>query len=289
MSQGAALEGRAADAARRAAGARRQRRAGIWLNLGHGSSGWALACGSARVLADRDRRPRSRHRPVGGLTPAAAAVAERCRTRPREPGPCLAMSTAPSRRSAAHPAAARRLAGARRGGQPRADRSRGAGRAPAARADGARRRGGGAAGAGAWRRMRGASGWPAGRATTAATAWWRRAALHGAGLVGSGHLLGDAAAPARRCAPGAGRCAAGRRAGARTCVPPRRRRSGASTPCSAWAPAARRTAPLADAVQRSNRFAAPVLAVDLPSGLHADTGAAPGRQLPCAPRTRWRC
>ncbi|HYN60821.1 MAG TPA: amino acid dehydrogenase, partial [Rubrivivax sp.] len=28
------------------------RSAGIWLNLGHGSSGWALACGSARVLAD---------------------------------------------------------------------------------------------------------------------------------------------------------------------------------------------------------------------------------------------
>ena len=25
---------------------------GVWLNLGHGSSGWALACGSARVLAD---------------------------------------------------------------------------------------------------------------------------------------------------------------------------------------------------------------------------------------------
>jgi D-amino-acid dehydrogenase len=25
---------------------------GIWLNLGHGSSGWALACGSARVVAD---------------------------------------------------------------------------------------------------------------------------------------------------------------------------------------------------------------------------------------------
>jgi D-amino-acid dehydrogenase len=24
----------------------------IWLNLGHGSSGWALSCGSARVLAD---------------------------------------------------------------------------------------------------------------------------------------------------------------------------------------------------------------------------------------------
>ncbi len=26
--------------------------AGIWLNLGHGSSGWALACGSARAVAD---------------------------------------------------------------------------------------------------------------------------------------------------------------------------------------------------------------------------------------------
>lgn len=27
--------------------------AGIWLNLGHGSSGWALSCGSARVVADQ--------------------------------------------------------------------------------------------------------------------------------------------------------------------------------------------------------------------------------------------
>jgi len=25
---------------------------GVWLNLGHGASGWALACGSARVVAD---------------------------------------------------------------------------------------------------------------------------------------------------------------------------------------------------------------------------------------------
>ena len=24
----------------------------LWLNLGHGGSGWALSCGSARVLAD---------------------------------------------------------------------------------------------------------------------------------------------------------------------------------------------------------------------------------------------
>jgi D-amino-acid dehydrogenase len=27
--------------------------AGLWLNLGHGSSGWALSCGSARALADQ--------------------------------------------------------------------------------------------------------------------------------------------------------------------------------------------------------------------------------------------
>jgi D-amino-acid dehydrogenase len=25
---------------------------GVWLNLGHGSSGWALSCGSAKALAD---------------------------------------------------------------------------------------------------------------------------------------------------------------------------------------------------------------------------------------------
>lgn len=33
---------------------------GVWLNLGHGSSGWALACGSARVVADT----------IAGRTPA---------------------------------------------------------------------------------------------------------------------------------------------------------------------------------------------------------------------------
>ena len=33
--------------------------AGLWLNLGHGSSGWALSCGSARVVADL----------IGGRTP----------------------------------------------------------------------------------------------------------------------------------------------------------------------------------------------------------------------------
>ncbi len=33
---------------------------GVWLNLGHGSSGWALACGSARLIADS----------IAGRTPA---------------------------------------------------------------------------------------------------------------------------------------------------------------------------------------------------------------------------
>lgn len=33
---------------------------GVWLNLGHGNAGWALACGSARLLADQ----------IGGRAPA---------------------------------------------------------------------------------------------------------------------------------------------------------------------------------------------------------------------------
>ncbi len=41
---------------------------GIWLNLGHGSSGWALACGSARVLADLMAQ-RTPDIDVGGLLP----------------------------------------------------------------------------------------------------------------------------------------------------------------------------------------------------------------------------
>ncbi len=45
---------------------------GLWLNLGHGSSGWALSCGSARMLADL----------IGGKLPdldASAFGAERLR------------------------------------------------------------------------------------------------------------------------------------------------------------------------------------------------------------------
>jgi D-amino-acid dehydrogenase len=41
---------------------------GIWLNLGHGSSGWALSCGSARILADlmAERKPAI---DISGLAP----------------------------------------------------------------------------------------------------------------------------------------------------------------------------------------------------------------------------
>jgi len=39
-------------------------RRGVWLNLGHGNAGWALACGSARMLADQ----------IAGRTPALDAV-----------------------------------------------------------------------------------------------------------------------------------------------------------------------------------------------------------------------
>ena len=39
--------------------------AGVWLNLGHGSNGWALACGSARLLADQ----------IAGRTPAIDPLA----------------------------------------------------------------------------------------------------------------------------------------------------------------------------------------------------------------------
>ena len=79
-----ALEGRAADAARRPAGAGRQRRPGIWLNLGHGSSGWALSCGSARVLADlmagRSRRSTSAASTPQRLKACERAAPRRCRT-----------------------------------------------------------------------------------------------------------------------------------------------------------------------------------------------------------------
>ncbi len=42
---------------------------GVWLNLGHGSSGWALSCGSARLLADA-MLGRPTGIDMGGLSPA---------------------------------------------------------------------------------------------------------------------------------------------------------------------------------------------------------------------------
>ena len=41
-------------------------RAGVWLNLGHGAHGWALACGSARILADQ----------LGGKGSASASTSQ---------------------------------------------------------------------------------------------------------------------------------------------------------------------------------------------------------------------
>jgi D-amino-acid dehydrogenase len=43
-------------------------RPGVWLNIGHGASGWALACGSARLLADQI----SGRKPALNLAPYAA-------------------------------------------------------------------------------------------------------------------------------------------------------------------------------------------------------------------------
>ena len=118
--------------------------------------------------------------------------------------------------------------------------------------------------------MRSASGWPAAPATTAATGWSRRAIC---------------IAPASRCRP---RCSATR--SACPTMPARRW----PTRCSDGVAVSDRTpdapcdlvidallglgasrAPqgaLAEAIAAINALQTPVLAVDLPSGLHADTG-----------------
>ena len=75
---------------------------GIWLNIGHGSHGWSLACGSARALADQmiGARAAGRRgaapRPANGVVPAAAAE-HNSRMRPspiRWPPTCSALPTA---------------------------------------------------------------------------------------------------------------------------------------------------------------------------------------------------
>ena len=50
---------------------------GVWLNLGHGSSGWALSCGSARVVADLMAGRDAGHRPRRAWASSAC-----CRTEP---------------------------------------------------------------------------------------------------------------------------------------------------------------------------------------------------------------
>jgi len=61
--------------------------ANLWLNTGHGTLGWTMACGSARLLADQitgrpteissaglgiDRYRGSRRRPLGSTRPVPA-------------------------------------------------------------------------------------------------------------------------------------------------------------------------------------------------------------------------
>ena len=55
----------------------RSRSPGIWLNLGHGGSGWALSCGSARIVADLIGRPRAGHRHQRARTAAAEGLMPR--------------------------------------------------------------------------------------------------------------------------------------------------------------------------------------------------------------------
>ena len=156
---GAALEGCAADAARRPAGARRQRRCdGVWLNLGHGSSGWALACGSARALA---QTMAGREAPIEPRRPGRSSDCADTLDGRRD-GPCNASTPSPPTGRCFDVA------------QHAAHRSRGAGRAAAAHADAARRRGGGAAGAGAGAACAAHLDRRAARATTAATGSKRR-------------------------------------------------------------------------------------------------------------------
>jgi D-amino-acid dehydrogenase len=45
---------------------------GLYLNLGHGSSGWALACGSAQLVANQ----------LGGLVAGSAAQLQSVGTTP---------------------------------------------------------------------------------------------------------------------------------------------------------------------------------------------------------------
>ena len=70
---------------------------GVWLNLGHGSSGWALACGSARVLADVIAG-RAAPLDTRGLAPTRAAlnVEAACGAQPGHRAPHNAVHAEPA-------------------------------------------------------------------------------------------------------------------------------------------------------------------------------------------------
>ena len=262
---------------------------GVWLNLGHGSSGWALACGSARVLADLMARTRASHRHRRARAAAAEALiapaVRRCRTMRRSDDlPCPRRTAARPQRIL--PGDAPRLA--RRAGLAR-DRGRSPGAARRRTADAACRPGRRPPGAGGGAACAAASGWPAGPATTAATGWWRPRTCSGAGIDGAGHA-------ARRCAarcPTTPASAGGARSRpacrCRSAHRTHARRPGRSTRCWAWARRAHRRA-------RSPRPSPPSTRM---RGHGAGGGPALGPErrhrparwarLRCAPRTRCRC
>ena len=268
LQPGAALEGRAADAARRAAGARRQRRRrACGSTSATARSGWALPCGSARAAGRPDRPAARRRIDIDGLgiERLCAELSEQRRAMQRV--------DAADRRWPLFGVAATR-----------AHRAGGAARAAAAHADAARRPGGRAAGAGARAACaRDLDRLPA-PATTAATASRRRRSLR---RLRQGRRRDAARRRPRACPPTRQALAAARARRRRRDSPARAagRRCdlaidallgiGASRPPEGELRAMRCGA--------CTPRAAPVLAVDVPSGLDADTGQPLGDGLRRAP------
>ncbi len=231
---------------------------GIWINLGHGSSGWALACGSARVVADlmAGREPEVDIEGLGierlnGCHPGLDAGSE------------LPMTECAHAAHHARPP----LAAPRRRGHTSGRAGRGSALA-AAHAHAASRPGRGAArhGAGAARKD---------------TIWIACGPGNngGDGMEAAMHLRqwgkhpvvtwsGDEAKLPGRCGCVAAPRARGRRA--RSCPSRPFIGTSASTPSSAWATRVRWKARWRSGPRPWRR--GPTLAVDLPSGLDADTG-----------------
>ena len=227
---------------------------GVWLNLGHGSSGWALACGSARLLADA----------IGGRTPPIDIDGLGI-GRLRATDPIAAIERAShsiAARSPLHDVAATRAIEQRAlAATPPQTLMRRAGDAVArlalAIAPHARR---------VW--VAAGPGNNGGDGLEAALHLQRAGREVAVTLLADAQRTGaDALRRAR--ARASGRRADRRRARRRLT---RRRPISSSTRCSASARRVRRRARSRRPSQAINACAAPRLAIDLPSGLHADRG-----------------